>query len=48
LDVVQDHLAVWAEHLGETADDRQQRLQARIERVSKQNDPPAFVVVLPG
>ena len=31
-DVVQDDLAVRAEHLGQAADDGQQRLHARVER----------------
>ena len=36
VDVVQDDLAVRAEHLGEAADDGQQRLQARVERLREQ------------
>ena len=35
-DVVQHDLAVRAEHLGKAADDRQQRLQVRVERLLEQ------------
>ena len=35
-DVVKDDLAVWAEHLGQTADDGQQCLHAGVERLLEQ------------
>jgi hypothetical protein len=40
-DVVEDDLAVRAEHLGKATDDGQQRLDAGVER--EQADPPSFV-----